>query len=147
MNGLPEVTVVGTLVADPDFKFLHTSGDPVVNFTVAANSRRFDRERGEWVDGDATFLRCSLFRQAAENVSESLSKGDRVLVTGVLKQRSWETEQGDKRTVVELGVAEIGPSLRWATAKPNKAKRTNGNSAGRDAWTKPSPAAEGEPPF
>lgn len=150
MNGLPEVIVAGTLTADPELKAIN-SGDFVVNFTVAANDRRYDRERQEWVDGDVTFLRCSLWRQAAENVSESLSKGDRVLMVGALKQRKWETDQGDKRSVMEMSVTEIGPSLRWATAKPAKAKRTHG--AHQQGATPPAVATAGtgefagEPPF
>jgi single-strand DNA-binding protein len=152
MNGLPHVTQVGTVVADPELKFI-ASGDAVVNFTIASNSRRFDRDKGEWVDGKATFLRCSMWRQAAENVAESLAKGDRVIATGVLEQRSYETAEGEKRTVFELAVTEIGPSLRFATAKVAKAKRTTSTAApagGDDAWTKPAGAGSGfadEPPF
>ncbi|MDA3644166.1 single-stranded DNA-binding protein [Saccharopolyspora indica] len=145
MNGLPEVTCVGTVVADPELRFI-PSGDAVVNFTVASNSRRYDRETGQWVDGDTTFLRCSLWRQAAENVSESLTKGDRVIVTGQLKQRSYETQEGDKRTVFELAVAEVGPSLRWATAKISKADRKPSTQPG-DAWTAQPARASDEPPF
>ena len=152
MTGLPEVTVTGTLVADPEVKFV-ASGDAVCNFKVAANSRRYDRERGEWVDGDTTFLRCSIWRQAAENVSESLTQGTRVLVTGRLKQRSWETEDGEKRSVMELDVDEIGPSLRWATATVTKATRAS-TPPKADTWTQPAPATaaarsgfSNEPPF
>lgn len=144
MNGLPEVTIVGTVVADPELKFV-SSGDAVVNFTIAANSRRFDRDRGEWVDNKATFLRCSLWRQAAENVSESLSKGDRVIATGALEQRSYETDQGEKRTVYELAVTEIGPSLKWATAKVAKAKRST-TGAQANGFTPTAPVND-EPPF
>ncbi|WP_243790181.1 single-stranded DNA-binding protein [Saccharopolyspora gloriosae] len=139
MQGLPEVSVAGTLTADPELKFVPSSGDAVVNFTIAANDRKFDRDAQKWVDGDVTFLRCSLWRQAAENVSESLTKGDRVVVVGALKQRSWQTDQGDKRSVVELAVSEIGPSLRWATAKPTKVKRS--------APAAPAATVPGEPPF
>ncbi|WP_433868450.1 single-stranded DNA-binding protein [Saccharopolyspora sp. CA-218241] len=134
MNGLPEVTVAGTATADPEIKYLET-GDAVVNLTLASNSRRYDRDRGEWVDGATTFLRASAWRHLAEHIAESISRGDRVLATGLLRQRSWETEQGDKRSVLELAITEIGPSLRFATAKPVKAKRT-------------APATTGdEPPF
>jgi len=148
MSGLPEVTVAGTLTADPELKFIPSSGDAVVNFTVAANARRYDRDRQEWVDGDATFLRCSLWRQAAENVSESLHKGDRVLVTGTLKQRKWETEQGETRSMTELAVTEIGPSLRWAVAKPAKVKRSAGHGAAAPQATPAgSGGFDGEPPF
>jgi single-strand DNA-binding protein len=157
MAGLPEVTVTGTLTADPELRFT-ASGVAVANFTVAANDRRFDAQSGTWVDGDATFLRCSVWRQVAENVAESLSKGARVLVTGQLRQRSYQTPEGDKRIVMELAVTEIGPSLKWATAKVAKATRTTGNSNGGggrgvpepDPWTTrpPSPAGQSdEPPF
>lgn len=155
MSGLPEVTMTGTLVADPELKCLN-SGDFVANFRIAANSRRYDRERGEWVDGDTTFLRCSIWRQAAENVAQSLTKGARVLVTGRLKQRAWETNEGEKRTAFELDVTDIGPSLKLATAAVTKANRTNGAapSTQHDPWATGSPASadaapgfEGEPPF
>lgn len=121
MSGLPTIHVVGTVVADPELRFT-PSGAAVCNFTVASNERRKD-ETGNWVDGDATFLRCNIWRQAAENVAESLSKGTRVLVSGRLKQRSYEAREGDKRTVMELEVDEVGPSLRWAVANVQKAAR------------------------
>lgn len=156
MSGLPEVTVAGTVVADPEMKFFD-SGACVANFTIASNDRRFDRERGEWVDAATTFLRCSIWRQQAENVVESLAKGTRVIATGALKQRSWETDNGDKRSAMELAVTEVGVSLKLATAQARKASRTTGNaaSAGSDPWgsAPPDPAgatssgAEGEPPF
>jgi single-strand DNA-binding protein len=98
----------------------------VANFTVASTPRMFDRQTNEWKDGEALFLRCSIWRQAAENVAESLTRGARVVVTGRLKQRSFETKEGEKRTVVELEVDEIGPSLRYATAKVNKVSRGSG---------------------
>ncbi|TWP51710.1 single-stranded DNA-binding protein [Lentzea tibetensis] len=152
MAGLPEVTVAGTLTADPELRFTQ-SGIPVANFTVAANDRKFDQQSGQWVDGDATFLRCTLWRQPAENLAESLRKGNRVLVTGTLRQRSYEVD-GQKRTAMELDVTEVGPSLRWATAKVVKATRTTattGASPAADAWNT-TPAATGsgfaeEPPF
>ena len=152
MAGLPEVTVAGTLTADPELRFTQ-SGVPVANFTVAANDRRFDKQTGQWVDGDATFLRCTLWRQPAENLAESLNKGARVLVTGTLRQRSYETGEGDKRTVLELDVTEVGASLKWATAKIAKAARTTGTTTpAADAWNAtPAPVAPGgfadEPPF
>ncbi len=149
MSGLPEVTVAGTLVADPELKFID-SGAAVANFTVAANDRRYDRERGEWVDASATFLRCSIWRQAAEHVAESLSKGDRVLVTGALKQRSWETDQGEKRTLVELAVTEVGPSLKFATATVAKATRPGSGTPAAASDTSAQTAAANrpdEPPF
>lgn len=123
MPGLPEITAVGTLVADPELRFT-ASGAAVVSFTVACNDRRFDKESGKWTDGDATFLRCSAWRQMAENIAESLTKGDRVMVSGQLKQRTYETRDGDKRTSMELDVAEAGPSLKWSVAKVQKASRS-----------------------
>lgn len=153
MTGLPEITVAGTLVADPELNFT-TAGDAVANFRIAANDRRYDRDRGEWVDAGATFLRCSIWRQAAENVTESLHKGDRVLVTGVLKQRDYETQEGEKRTVYELAVTEIGPSLKFATATVRKLKRSTGATpTTSDPWgSTPPPATTSggfsdEPPF
>jgi single-strand DNA-binding protein len=157
MAGLPEVTVTGTLTAEPELRFT-ASGIAVANFTVAANDRRYDKQTGQWIDGDATFLRCTLWRQPAEHLAESLHKGARVLVTGALRQRSYETGEGEKRTVLELDVAEIGASLRWATVTVTKATRTTGgggaqSAATGDAWsTTPPPAGAGstfadEPPF
>ena len=107
-----------------------TSGAAVANFTVASTPRIFDRQANEWKDGDALFMRCSIWREAAENVAESLTRGSRVIVQGRLKQRSYETREGEKRTVVELEVDEIGPSLRYATAKVNKASRSGGGGGG-----------------
>jgi single-strand DNA-binding protein len=122
------ITVVGNLTADPELRFT-PSGAAVANFTVASTPRTFDRQTNEWKDGEALFLRCNIWREAAENVAESLTRGARVVVTGRLKQRSFETREGEKRTVVELEVDEIGPSLRYATAKVNKASR-GGSSGG-----------------
>jgi single-strand DNA-binding protein len=116
------ITVVGNLTADPELRFT-ASGAAVANFTVASTPRTFDRASNEWKDGEALFLRCNIWRQAAENVAESLTRGSRVIVTGRLKQRSFETKEGEKRTVIELEVDEIGPSLRYATAKVNRAAR------------------------
>jgi single-strand DNA-binding protein len=123
------ITVVGNLTADPELRFT-PSGAAVANFTVASTPRIFDRQSNEWKDGDALFMRCSIWREAAENVAESLSRGSRVIVQGRLKQRSYETREGEKRTVVELEVDEIGPSLRYATAKVNKASRSGGGGGG-----------------
>ncbi|UQE75008.1 single-stranded DNA-binding protein [Gordonia sp. PP30] len=122
------ITVVGNLTADPELRFT-ASGAPVANFTVASTPRTFDRQTNEWKDGEALFLRCSIWRDAAENVTESLTKGTRVIVQGKLKQRSYETREGERRTVVELEVDEIGPSLRYATAKVTRTPR-GGNSGG-----------------
>jgi single-strand DNA-binding protein len=123
------ITVVGNLTADPELRFT-PSGAAVANFTVASTPRTFDKNSNEWKDGEALFLRCSVWRQAAENVAESLHKGTSVIVQGRLKQRSYETKEGEKRTVYELDVEEIGPSLRWATAKVTKASRSGGGNGG-----------------
>ena len=169
MAGDTIITVVGNLTADPELRFT-PSGAAVANFTVASTPRTFDRQTNEWKDGEALFLRCNIWRQAAENVAESLTRGARVVVTGRLKQRSFETKEGEKRTVVELEVDEIGPSLRYATAKVNKVSRGSGGGdfggggyggggGGRgssggsdDPWGSAPPASGGgssydEPPF
>ena len=125
MAGETVITVVGNLTDDPELRFT-PSGAAVASFTVASTPRQFDRNSNEWKDGDALFMRCSIWRQAAENVAESLTKGMRVVVQGRLKQRSYETREGEKRTVVELEVEEIGPSLKYATAKVTKANRPGG---------------------
>ncbi|MGD7732545.1 single-stranded DNA-binding protein [Propionibacteriaceae bacterium G57] len=126
MAGETPITLIGNLTADPDLRFT-PSGAAVANFTVASTPRTFDRQTNEWKDGDAMFLNCSVWRQAAENVAESLSKGMRVVVTGRLKARSYETREGEKRTVFEVDVDEVGPSLRYATAKVT---RTTGGGGG-----------------
>ncbi len=164
MAGDTVITVVGNLTADPELRFT-PSGAAVANFTVASTPRTFDKNSNEWKDGEALFLRCSVWRQAAENVAESLHKGTAVVVQGRLKQRSYETKEGEKRTVYELDVDEIGPSLKFATAKVTKASRgggagsyggsASGSSAGAaDPWAS-APAAgaassggwSDEPPF
>ena len=129
MAGDTILTVVGNLTADPELRFT-PSGAAVANFTVASTPRMMDRQTNEWKDGDPLFMRCSIWREAAENVAESLTRGSRVIVTGRLKQRSYETRDGEKRTVVELEVDEIGPSLKYATAKVNKASRSGGGGGG-----------------
>jgi single-strand DNA-binding protein len=129
MAGDTIITVVGNLTADPELRFT-PSGAAVANFTVASTPRAFDRQTNEWKDGEALFMRCNIWRDAAENVAESLTKGSRVIVSGRLKQRSYETREGEKRTVVELEVDEIGPSLRYATAKVNRASRGGGGGGG-----------------
>src|SRR5438445_3356354 len=125
MAGETVITVVGNLTDDPELRFT-PSGAAVASFTVASTPRTFDKNSNEWKDGDALFLRCSIWRQAAENVAESLTKGMRVVVQGRLRQRSYETREGEKRTVVELDVEEVGPSLKYATAKVTKASRGSG---------------------
>ncbi|MEJ2869992.1 single-stranded DNA-binding protein [Actinomycetospora sp. OC33-EN08] len=129
MAGDTVITVVGNLTADPELRFT-PSGAAVANFTVASTPRTFDRQSGEWKDGEALFLRCNIWRQAAENVAESLTRGARVIVQGRLKQRSFETREGEKRTVIELEVDEVGPSLRYATASVTKASRSGGGQGG-----------------
>src|ERR687885_1906683 len=125
MAGETVITVVGNLTADPELRFT-PSGAAVANFTVASTPRLLDRATGEWKDGEALFLRCNIWRQAAENVAESLTRGARVIVSGRLKQRSYDTREGEKRTVIELEVDEVGPSLRYATAKVNRVSRGEG---------------------
>ncbi|MEV6911535.1 single-stranded DNA-binding protein [Amycolatopsis sp. NPDC051071] len=129
MAGDTVITVIGNLTSDPELRFT-PSGAAVANFTVASTPRTLDKASGEWKDGEALFLRCNIWRQAAENVAESLTRGARVVVQGRLKQRSFETKEGEKRTVVELEVEEIGPSLRYATAKVNKVSRGTGGGGG-----------------
>jgi len=129
MAGDTVITVIGNLTSDPELRFT-PSGAAVANFTVASTPRTLDKQSGEWKDGEALFLRCNIWRQAAENVAESLTRGARVVVQGRLKQRSFETKEGEKRTVVEIEVDEIGPSLRYATAKVNKVSRAGGGDFG-----------------
>ncbi|WP_152360869.1 single-stranded DNA-binding protein [Microlunatus speluncae] len=116
MAGETQITLVGNLTADPELRFT-PSGAAVANFTVASTPRTFDRQTGDWKDGEAMFLNCAVWRQAAENVAESLQKGMRVIVQGRLKSRSYETREGERRTVFEIDVDEIGPALRYASAK------------------------------
>lgn len=122
MAGETVITVVGNLTADPELRFT-PSGAAVASFTVASTPRTFDRQTSEWKDGETLFLRCSVWREAAENVAESLAKGNRVIVQGRLVQRSFETREGERRTVVEMQVDEVGPSLRYATAKVTRTPR------------------------
>ncbi|MFC7446948.1 single-stranded DNA-binding protein [Rhodococcus daqingensis] len=129
MAGDTVITVIGNLTADPELRFT-PAGAAVANFTVASTPRTFDRQTNEWKDGEALFMRCNIWREAAENVAESLTRGSRVIVSGRLKQRSYETREGEKRTVMELEVDEIGPSLKYATAKVNKASRGGGGGGG-----------------
>ncbi len=125
MAGDTVITVIGNLTADPELRFT-PSGAAVANFTVASTPRQFDRNSNEWKDGETLFMRCSIWRDAAENVAESLHRGTRVVVTGRLKSRSYDTKEGEKRTVMELEVDEVGPSLRYASAKVTKAERGGG---------------------
>ena len=154
MAGETIITVVGNLVDDPELRFT-PSGAAVANFRIASTPRTFDKQTNEWKDGDALFLSCSVWRQAAENVAESLQKGMRVVVQGRLKQRSYETREGEKRTVVELEVDEVGPSLKYATAKVARVQRSGGGggygssgggNTGDDPWaTTPAQGGQGAP--
>lgn len=127
MAGDTTITVIGNLTDDPELRFT-PSGAAVTKFRVASTPRFMDRQTQEWKDGDPLFLSCVIWRQPAENVAESLQRGARVIVSGKLKQRSYETREGEKRTVMELEVDEIGPSLRYATAKVQKLSRSGGNA-------------------
>ena len=129
MAGDTVITVVGNLTADPELRFT-PSGAAVANFTVASTPRTFDKNSNEWKDGEALFLRCTVWRQAAENVAESLHRGAAVIVQGRLKQRSFETKEGEKRTVIELDVEEVGPSLKFASAQVNRNPREGGSGGG-----------------
>ncbi len=156
MAGETVITVVGNLTGDPELRFT-PSGAAVANFTIASTPRAFDKNSNEWKDGDTLFLNCSIWRQAAENVAESLQKGMRVVAQGRLKQRSYETREGEKRTVVELEVEEVGPSLKYATAKVARVQRSGGgggysggggggNTGGDDPWaSSPSQQGGGQP--
>ncbi|WP_328989825.1 single-stranded DNA-binding protein [Kribbella sp. NBC_01245] len=129
MAGETTITLVGNLVDDPELRFT-PSGAAVANFRIASTPRTYDRQTGEWKDGDSLFLSCSVWRQAAENVAESLQRGMRVIVQGRLKSRTYETREGEKRTVFEIDVDEVGPSLRSATAKVTKAMRSGPGGEG-----------------
>ena len=167
MSGETVITIIGNLVDDPELRWTN-GGAAVAKFRVASTPRSFDKQTNEWRDGDSLFLTCSVWRQAAENVAESLQKGMRVIIQGRLKQRSYEDGQGVKRTVYELDVDEVGPSLRSATAKVTKASsggkgqqeyqraRQASSQEGReDPWATSGAAAQGaqggawdsEPPF
>jgi len=148
-------TIIGNITGDPELRFT-PSGAAVANFTVAHTPRKFDKASNEWKDGETLFMRCSIWREAAENVAESLQRGTRVIATGNLVSRSWEKD-GQKRTVVELEVDEVGPSLRYATAKVTKAERSGGAGgfggqqqqapAQGDPWATGPAASYDEPPF
>ncbi|NUT21857.1 MAG: single-stranded DNA-binding protein [Hamadaea sp.] len=169
MAGETTITVIGNLTDDPELRFT-PSGAAVAKFRIASTPRTLDRASGEWKDGEPLFLACSVWRQVAENVAESLQRGARVIVSGRLRQRSYETREGEKRTVIELEVDEIGPSLRYATAKVQKMSRSSGGGGGfgggggnnsgggggfaDDPWATAAPAGGGsggnfddEPPF
>jgi len=153
MAGDTPITVVGNLTADPELRFT-PSGAAVANFTVASTPRTFDRQTNDWKDQETLFLNCSVWRQAAENAAESLTRGMRVIVSGRLKARSYETREGEKRTVFEIDVEEVGPSLKYATAKVTRTTRSGGGGGfsgggggaqggggqgGDDPWSTPAP--------
>lgn len=150
MAGDTIVTVVGNLTADPELRFT-PSGAAVANFTIASTPRSFDKNTNEWKDSDTLFMRCSIWREAAENVAESLTKGTRVIAQGRLVQRSYDTREGEKRTVVELQVEEIGPSLKNASAAVTRTQRSGGGAPQQrntadDPWAATSTGTD-EPPF
>jgi len=142
MAGETVITVIGNLTNDPELRFT-PNGAAVASFTVASTPRTFDRQSNEWKDGDTLFLRCTVWRQAAENVAESLHKGTRVVVQGRLKQRSFETREGEKRTVVELEADEVGVSLRSATAKVSKSGRSSTGGGGSNGGSGAAPSSGG----
>jgi single-strand DNA-binding protein len=170
MAGETVITLVGNLVDDPELRFT-PSGKGVAKFRLASTPRTYDRQSGQWKDGESLFLTCNIWEPAAENVAESLQRGMRVIVQGRLRQRSYETREGEKRTVYEVEVDEVGPSLRSATAKVNKTSRGGGSGGGfgsgggsssggssggaapasDDPWAVAAPAGAGsfsdEPPF
>ena len=160
--GDTQITIVGNLVADPELRFT-PAGQPVATFRVASTPRFMDRETQEWKDGDSLFLSCNVWRQAAENVAESLQRGMRVIVSGRLRQRNYETKEGEKRTVYEVEVDDVGPSLRNASAKVTRANRSSGGFSGggqgggnqpssgggrpEDPWASDSGGYSDKPPF
>jgi len=144
MSGETTITVIGNLTNDPELRFT-PSGSAVANFTIASTPRTFDRQSNEWKDGETLFLRASVWKEAAENVAESLTKGMRVIVSGRLKSRSYETKEGEKRTVIELEIDEIGPSLRYANAKVNRTQRNNNGGDFGGGNTQQPPAAQSDP--
>lgn len=156
-NNATMVTVIGNLTADPELRFT-PSGVPVANFTIASTPREFDREKNEWKDGQALFIDCSVWRKMAENVAETLAKGTKVVAYGQLKARTYENREGEKRTVWELHVENVGPDLGWATAKVTRQRSdSQGNSVSREggangsadsssAGPKQAPAAPAAPP-
>jgi len=156
--GDTQITLVGNLVSDPELRYTPT-GQAVATFRVASTPRRYDQQAGEWKDGDSLFLSCNVWRQAAENVAESLQRGMRVIVSGRLRQRQYETREGEKRTVYEAEVDDVGPSLRNASAKVTKSTRTSGSHGGgqqqpaaEDPWASDASGfgadgASDEPPF
>lgn len=132
MSGETTITIIGNLTADPEMHYTQT-GTAVAGFTIASSARTYNKQVEQWEDGEVLFMRCSAWRDLGEHVTESLTRGTRVIATGRLRQRTFETSDGDRRTVMEMTVDEIGPSLRFATAKPHKATRSNGRQTSRNA--------------
>ncbi|MER6508260.1 single-stranded DNA-binding protein [Nonomuraea sp. NPDC001636] len=144
MSGETTITIIGNLTGDPELNYTQ-SGTAVAGFTIASSPRVYNKQVEQWQDGEPLFMRCSAWRDLGEHVTESLTRGTRVIASGRLRMRTYETSDGDKRTVTEMTVDEIGPSLRFATAKPQKATRTGGN--GHVGSTPADPWASDEPPF
>ena len=145
MAGDTIITVVGNLTADPELRYT-PNGVAVANFTIASTPRVYDRQSGEWKDGEALFLRASVWREFAEHVASSMTRGMRVIAQGRLKQRSYETREGEKRTTFELDIDEIGPSLRYATAQVTKSTSGGGNYGGGQQRQMQSPPPQQAPP-
>ena len=146
MAGETVITVVGNLTADPELRYTQ-NGLAVANFTIASTPKTFDKQSNEWKDGEALFLRASVWKEHAEHVAGSLTKGSRVVATGRLKQRSYDTKEGEKRTVIEFEVDEIGPSLRYATASVTRAQSSRTPAPAADSWVPQLPAVGDETPF
>ena len=146
MAGETVITVVGNLTADPELRYTQ-NGLPVANFTIASTPRNFDRQSNEWKDGEALFLRASVWREFAEHVAGSLTKGSRVIATGRLKQRSYQDREGNNRTAIELEVDEIGPSLRYATAQVTRAASSGGSGGGFGGGQQARPQVQQEEPW
>ncbi|MGW2370291.1 single-stranded DNA-binding protein [Streptomyces sp. NPDC001667] len=149
--GETPITIVGNLTADPELRYT-PAGVPMARFTVASTPRSFDKDSAQWKDGTAMFLRCTAWRTLAENIAASLAKGNRVVVNGRLRQLDWQTDQGENRSMLVLETDEIGPSLRFATATPQRTQTAAGQGTAApgtgDVWASPSPAAPSdEPPF
>jgi len=145
MAGETTITLIGNLTSDPELRFT-PSGAAVANFTVASTPRTFDRQTQEWKDGEAMFLNCAAWRNLAENVAESLTKGSRVIVSGRLRSRSYEGREGEKRTVFEIEVDEIGPSLRYATAKVTRTTSSGGGGSWSGGGSQSAPASDWSAP-
>lgn len=166
-QGETPITVVGNIVADPELRFT-PAGAAVANFRVASTPRRFNSQTNQWEDGEAMFLTCNVWSQAAENVAETLTKGMRVIVNGLLRQSSYQNKQGENRTVFEVEVDEVGPSLRYASAQVTRKSANGGNGGGQQqspaqqqwnnaaqqgqtatsgAWSQPAPTGDSNPPF